>query len=77
MSPGYVEADAKKVVEKALTAIEKNYLTGNYIAGDKLTLADLSAYFEITFLYFAKFNFEKWPKIQAWILRVGQIPEVQ
>lgn len=52
-------------------------MTGNYIAGDKLTLADLSAYFEITFLYFAKFNFDKWPKIQAWILRVGQVPEIQ
>lgn len=51
--PQYIAEEAKKVVERALTSIEKVYLQNGYIVGDNLTLADLSAYYEITFLFLA------------------------
>lgn len=55
-------------MERALRAIEKYYLgKTNFIAGDKPTLADLSAYYEILFLMLAGENFEKYPKLKAWL----------
>ena len=47
----FVQAEAKKNVDKALKDISKYYLANNnFITGENPTLADLSAYYEIQFL---------------------------
>lgn len=37
------------------------------MVGPKLSIADLSAYFEIQSLILVDFPFEKWPKISQWM----------
>lgn len=41
-----------------------------------MSIADLSAYYEITFLSLVNYNFEKWQKIHRWIKDMEEIPEV-
>lgn len=76
--PLYKEEIARKDVYKALKAVSTYYLgKSNFIAGDKPTIADLSAYYEIQFLLLTGENFEKWPVIKGWLDRMGQIKEVK
>lgn len=76
--PQFVEAEAKKNVERALKAISNHYLAStDFLTGSKPTLADLSAYYEIQFLVLVGETFEKWPKVKAWLDRMGQIKEVR
>jgi hypothetical protein len=36
------------------------FLNEKYIVGDEMSIADLSAYYEITFLSLVNYNFSKW-----------------
>lgn len=41
-----------------------------------MSIADLSAYYEITFLSLVNYNFGKWNKIHSWISRMEETPEI-
>lgn len=47
-----------------------------YIVGDEMSIADLSAYYEITFLSLVNYDFAKWDKIHRWIKTMEETPEV-
>ncbi len=41
-----------------------------------MSIADLSAYYEITFLSLLNYKFGKWNKIQSWIDRMEETAEI-
>lgn len=47
-----------------------------YIVGDEMSIADLSAYYEITFLSLVNYKFEKWGKINRWIKTMEETAEI-
>jgi len=51
-------------------------LKDKYIVGDEMSIADLSAYYEITFLSLVNYNFEKWDKLHKWIKSMEETAEV-
>ena len=44
--------------------------------GNTLTIADLSAYYEVQFLMLIGEKYEKWPNMRRWMERMGKIDEV-
>ena len=58
-------------IEKAFKAIESGWLNdSNFLAGDTMTIADISAYVEIGQLqsiFTNVYNFDPYPNIQRWL----------
>ena len=78
VDPTFSEEKVKKNVEYALKTIQTVYLSkGDYLVGNEPSIADLSAYFEIQFLMLKDYNFAKWEKLNQWMQRVAQIPEIK
>ena len=79
-----------KEVEEQLAFIENNFLGGQpkfqYIANqENITIADLryrnikiifSCHAEISSLMFINYDFNKFPKIQAWYANIYKLPEI-
>lgn len=67
------------LIEAIFRTIEGAFLKNkNYIASDdQMTIADLSAVCEIMQLRLTKFDFSKFPKLEAWINRCMSNPELQ
>ncbi|CAD8165521.1 unnamed protein product [Paramecium octaurelia] len=64
-------------VAKVFSYFENNWLKDkNYICGDQVTLADISACSEMMQLDMIKFDFKKYPITNAWLHRVINIPEL-
>lgn len=71
------EEKAIKNYERVYDFIEKNYLNeSDFLVGDKISIADLSAYEEIQSLYLTNTTLEKWPKMYKWMKIMSEIPEV-
>ena len=69
---------ARKEVHHTLNLFCENYIGKHkFIAGDQPTAADLSAYYEIQFLYLLKFDFSSWPRLLEWMGEMGKIAEVR
>jgi len=65
-------------IEGTLKYIEENFLSNsNYIGGDNVTLADLSAACEIIGLNAVDFDLTPYPKVFAWLKRMHELPEVK
>ena len=76
-NPPKVE-EVEPTVHDTLKKLESIYLADNkYIAGDNITIADLFAMGEITMVYYTtKFDFDKYPKVKAYIERLGENPVI-
>lgn len=48
----------------------------NFLCGTELTLADISACCEMMQLDMIKYNFNQFPKTNAWLHRVISVPEI-
>jgi len=76
--PDSVQDRAKRIFTAGLTTLEERPLAnGRFIAGDQLTIADLSAYGEIGQLQpqFTKvFEFDDFPNVQRWLADMQQAP---
>lgn len=82
--------EGKPVMENQMRAAEKEMFamvkefeaflqTGgtDFVAGDRLTIADLQFYFELTnFTYYEK-SFADYKLTTSWFNRVGEVPEVK
>lgn len=68
---------SKATVDKAFQAIEEGWLAdSNYLVGETVTIADLSAYVEIGQLqsqFTNVYNFEDKPNIQRWLNQMQQV----
>jgi len=73
------EVDIKRFEIKLEASFERieSWLTQHkYIAGEEISIADLSAACEIVMLIFLQYDFSKYPKTHAWLRAVNDIPEV-
>ena len=76
--PDFNEAKARKDVEVVLKNFIDHFLKDQlFITGDKPTIADITAYYEIQFLMLVGEDFSKWEKIDQWLMRMGEINEVR
>ncbi len=80
--PGFVTwsfEDIDNVVNQAFKMIETVFLKdGKYINGeDDITIADISAACEIMQLKATKFDFSKFPKLEAWLKRCMEHPAMK
>jgi len=70
-NPNYIKL-AQKECEQALDDLESFWLgNSSYIAGNEVTLADISAICEVKQLILANYNFETRPKLFAWMKKNG------
>jgi len=53
-----------------LSQFNEYFLKDKYVVGEEMTIADLSAYYEINFLTLINFDFEKYGKIHEWLQRM-------
>ncbi|KRX10572.1 Thioredoxin-like fold [Pseudocohnilembus persalinus] len=68
----------RKIIESQLSFIENNYMSDKFILGwENPTLADLSCYCELLGLLFIEYNFNKYPKIQNWMKKMGEFQAIQ
>jgi len=73
-NPNYIKL-AQKECEQALDDIESVWLKDSpYLAGNEVTLADISAVCELKQLMIAKYNFETRPKLFAWMKKMESVP---
>ena len=71
-------ATSDRIIKSTLEALEKRYLATNaFVAGDRPTIADITAYSEIAQLHeTGLFDFSKaHPKIAAWLGRMRALPQ--
>lgn len=75
--PGH-QKQGMAIITNAMQIMEQSWLSRrDYIAGDSLTLADFACYMEFGQLNarFANiFDFEPYPKVQAWMDRMASVP---
>lgn len=75
--PSYHSESTIKLVKASLKAMEQVYLKDwKYIMGDRSSIADLSAFYEIEFLVLLDFNFGNYPLLSEWMERMRAIKEV-
>ena len=60
----------KTQLRKALDNIEMRLSKHQYLCGDEVSIADLSACFELDQTKFISFNLDKWPKAKNWLHRM-------
>ncbi|KAI1285678.1 Glutathione S-transferase 1, isoform C [Halotydeus destructor] len=71
--PGKVVEEGKEQAFKDKLALLEGYLSGNkYVAGDTLTIADLSIVAGIGFLKVVNYDLTAYPNIVAWRARLEQ-----
>ncbi|CAK9294319.1 unnamed protein product [Gordionus sp. m RMFG-2023] len=58
----------------ALDNLELLLNQSKYIAGDQMTLADISLFCNVSFLWMSKYDFAKYPKIHAWYEGMIKLP---
>ncbi|CAK9294321.1 unnamed protein product [Gordionus sp. m RMFG-2023] len=58
----------------ALDNLELLLNQSKYIAGDQMTLADISLFCNVSFLWMSKYDFSKYPKIRAWFEGMIKLP---
>lgn len=68
-------APYEKAMKAAMNTIETHFLADKpFISGSTPSIADLSAYEEIRQLESVGVDFAQWPKINAWMARVKELP---
>ena len=69
----------KKVMEKALKTIDEVFLKDGkrFIAGNEISIADISAICEINQLRLVNYDLTKYTKLQNWIERCMEFPELK
>ena len=76
--PTHDQERAIRIFTSGLTTLNDHPLAnGRYIAGDRLTIADLSAYAEIGQLqpqFTNLFNYGRFPNVQRWLAEMHQTP---
>lgn len=71
------EKEMLYVQQKSLEFVENTLKTSKFVAGTpEISIADLVCYSEIVHLKLLRFDFQKYPKIQAWMLKISSIPGV-
>lgn len=64
--------------ENAFEIIEKNLKKTGFVAGtQEVSIADLACYCEVLAMRWANLSFEKWPEMEKWMGKIGEIPEVK
>ncbi|CAK9298036.1 unnamed protein product [Gordionus sp. m RMFG-2023] len=66
--------EREKDMKEALDNLELLLSQSKYIAGDQMTIADISIFCNVSFLWMSKYNFANYPKIQAWIDVMKKLP---
>ena len=66
----------EKLLALSLKFIEKKLEKDPYLCGKEITLADLSAAFEIKGQSVLKTDLSKYPNLQSWFKKIEEIPEV-
>ncbi|MEA5596425.1 glutathione S-transferase family protein [Rivularia sp. UHCC 0363] len=74
-SPSFLEA--KQQVEKILEFFADNLKNNSYFGGDNLSLADIIAGTDISFLPYLGINFSSYPNLNNWFQRLTQRPSWQ
>ena len=59
--------DNKLALKRALKNMEQRLTNHKYIAGDEISIADLSACFELDQTRILSLDLSKWPKTKAWL----------
>ena len=59
--------DNKLALKRALKDLEMRLSSQNFVAGDEVTIADLSACFELDQTRILSLDLSKWPKTMAWL----------
>ena len=64
-------------IKKSLDAIERWLSQNTYLAGDKITIADVSCACELIQGMFIEYDFSKWPKTSKWLNHmIYEVPEM-
>ncbi|MEM7101227.1 MAG: glutathione S-transferase family protein [Pseudomonadota bacterium] len=75
--PEATQAAAKATLTGALNAMENGWLSqGDYITGDRVSIADMAAYVEIGQCqpcFTNVYDFSPFPNVQAWLERMKQV----
>lgn len=74
-SPKFIEA--KQDVEKILEFFAENLKNNSYFGGDNLSLADIIAGTDISFLPYLGIDFSNYPNLNNWFERLTQRPSWQ
>ncbi|MGB3755091.1 MAG: glutathione S-transferase family protein [Rivularia sp. (in: cyanobacteria)] len=69
-SPKFIEA--KQQVEKILEFFAENLKDNSYFGGDNLSLADIIAGTDISFLPYLEIDFSRYPNLNNWFERLTQ-----
>jgi glutathione S-transferase len=76
--PTFNEAYTEKVVKAALRNFQAIYLKDTkFIGGEKPSIGDLIAFYDITMLELLDFDYSPYPKIIAWVAEMRKIDGVQ
>ena len=59
--------DNKLALRRALKNMEMRLTNTRFLAGDEVSIADLSACFELDQTRFIELDLSKWPKTKAWL----------
>ena len=59
--------DNKLALRRALKNLESRLSSHRFIAGDEVSIADLSACFELDQTRYINLDLSKWPKTKAWL----------
>ena len=62
--------EAKARLRKALDDMEVRLTQHKYLAGDEISIADVSAAHELDQTRFVALDLSKWPKTKAWLYNV-------
>ena len=60
-------AGNKALLKKAMNNLEMRLNKHKFLCGDEVSIADLSACFELDQTRFISFNLDKWPKTKEWL----------
>ena len=74
--PPALVSEAEDVFAKAVTVLEGWLSERRYIAGEEVSVADLVALCEITQQRLCDLDLSPFPHIQAWVMRLFEIPAV-
>ena len=75
--PEAVTSEALMTRDKALAQVEAWLTVTPFLAGTEVSIADLTALCELTQQSLVALDFSQYPKIQAWMRKLMEIPAVQ
>lgn len=73
----YVLEESPIVLAKALRVMETWLAKQQYLTGEEMTIADISAICELTQLELIQYDYTPYPKVKAWYDRLRALPEVR